>query len=422
MKSKTIRWIIAFSTISLIGLIATQLYWINNALKLGEEQFTSRVTIALQGALDEYVQVKRGEPCEVNCGCLQTPIAADSLFVNLDPLKMDSILKIHFTYHGLPSDFGLRVVKCATAEVLYEKVVPGKSKGYTSRHQISLSCLKHQESHRMEVDFGRSRKVILSDLLVWLASSTIFLLVLVLCFTFILFAIVRQKKISEIRNDFINNMTHEFKTPIANISLACDVLRRPDAIKDQERIGKYVTIVNEENQRMRSLVDRVLQFALWNQEKPHIDRIPSDLNELIRDAVDHICLEDCKPGARIGLDLCDERHEIEVDPVHFTNIIHNLIDNAQKYSVSDPLITITTRISHKEFTIEVKDNGIGITPKAQKHIFEKFYRVPTGNLHDVKGSGLGLYYVKTMVEIHGGSIRVKSEPGKGSRFIINLPR
>lgn len=422
MKNRTIRWIITFSTISLIGLIATQLYWINNALRLGEEQFNNRATIALQGALDEYVHVKRGEPCDANCGCLQTPIGADSMFVNLDPAKMDSILKIHFAYHGLPSDYGLRVVKCATAQVLYEKKLATGHSNYTSLHQISLSCLGLTESHRMEIDFGHPKQVILSDLLVWLALSTVFLLVVILCFTFILLSIIRQKRITEIRNDFINNMTHEFKTPIANISLACDVLRRPDATKNSDRIGRYVTIVQEENSRMRSLVDKVLQFALWNQENPHIDRIPTDINELIRDAVDHICLEDCRPGAKIELDLCDDHEEISVDPVHFTNIIHNLIDNAQKYSIAAPLITITTRFSSKEFTMEINDNGIGISPKAQKHIFEKFYRVPTGNLHNVKGSGLGLNYVKTMVEIHGGNIRLKSDPGKGSKFILTLPK
>jgi len=422
MKSNTIRWIIAFSAVSLIGLVVTQLFWINNALKLGEDQFNSRVTIALQGALDEYVQKRRGMTCEVTNGCLSNTGAADSLFINLEPIEMDSLLKVHFAYHGLNSPFSLRIIKCATGEVLYEKAQPFSLKGYTSRHQISLSCLHAQESHRMEVNFGRPKKLILADLLIWLGSSTLFLLVLVVSFAFIMISIVRQKKISEIRNDFINNMTHEFKTPIANISLACEVLKRPDMINDQQRTGKYVDIVTEENQRMRSLVDRVMQFALWNQEEPHIDRIPTDIHELIRDAADHICLSECRDGARIELDFCREDPEVRIDPVHFTNIIHNLVDNAQKYASVSPVIVISTSSSAGEFKVEVKDNGIGISPDAQKHIFEKFYRVPTGNKHDVKGSGLGLYYVKTMVEAHGGTIRVKSEPGKGSRFIITLPR
>lgn len=420
MKSKTIRLIIAFAAVSLIGLVVTQLFWINNALRLGEEQFSSRVTIALQGALDEYVQIHRGKPCDVTCGCLSVGASTDSLFINLDPPEIDSLLKVHFAYHGLTTDFGLKVIKCSTGEVLFEKPQPHGKKGFVSKHQISLSCLHHKESHRMEVYFGRPKQLILADLLVWLSASTIFLLIVVLSFAFILITIVRQKKISEIRNDFINNMTHEFKTPIANISLACDVLSRPGSKDDSARIGKYVDIVRQENKRMKSQVDRILQFALWHQEELHIDRIPTDIHELIRDAVDNICLTDCRDGASIEFDFRADRFEVNLDPVHFTNIIHNLIDNAQKYSSADPKIIIHTSNTSKELIIEFEDNGIGISQEAQKHIFEKFYRVPTGNIHNVKGTGLGLFYVKTMVEAHGGSIRVKSEPGKGSRFIITL--
>lgn len=421
MKKYTVRLIIILSSISLVGLVVTQLFWIQNALKLGEEQFNSRVTIALQGALDEYVQMNRMEPCDTACGCLAAPPESDSLFINLEPRAMDSLLRVHFDYHGLDTIFEMRVIKCSTGDVLFQKNTPVKPTGYTSRHRISLSCLHADESHHMEVRFDRPRKLILLDLLTWLGASTIFLLIVVLSFGFIVMTIVRQKKIGEMKNDFINNMTHEFKTPIANISLATEVLKRPGIQQDPERFKRYVDIVTQENIRMRAQVDRILQVAVRNREDLHVDKQPTDIHELIQDAVDNICLEGCAEGSSINYDLKATQTELMIDPVHFTNIIHNLIDNAQKYAKSEPRIIIRTRDSNSAVIIELEDNGIGISSDDQKHIFDKFYRVPTGNLHNVKGTGIGLYYVKTMVEGHGGTISVKSEPGKGSRFIINLP-
>jgi signal transduction histidine kinase len=273
----------------------------------------------------------------------------------------------------------------------------------------------------MEVTFDRPRRLLLRDLITWLGASTIFLLVVVLSFGFIVMTIIRQKKISEMKNDFINNMTHEFKTPIANISLASEVLKRPGICEDPERLRKYVDIVTQENLRMRAQVDRILQVAVRNRDDLHVTKQPTDIHELIRDAVDNICLEDCVKGAVVDFDFNADKPELMIDPVHFTNIIHNLLDNAQKYTAQDPRITIRTKTSGKFFTVEFEDNGIGISSEYQQHIFDKFYRVPTGNLHNVKGTGIGLYYVKTMVEAHGGTITVKSDPGKGSKFIINLP-
>jgi two-component system phosphate regulon sensor histidine kinase PhoR len=258
-------------------------------------------------------------------------------------------------------------------------------------------------------------------MLIWLAASTLFLLIVIVSFAYIVLTIVRQKKITEMRNDFINNMTHEFKTPISNISLACEVLKRPNISDSPDRLNRYIDIISQENKRMRSQVERILQVAVRNREDMDINRQTTDIHELIRDAVDTICLEECKSGTSIKLSFNASRSELFIDPVHFTNIIHNLIDNAQKYSDSEPKMEITTSLTDSNFILEFKDNGMGISQEAQKHIFEKFYRVPTGNLHNVKGTGIGLYYVKTMIEAHGGTITVKSEIGNGSRFIITLP-
>jgi len=421
MKRITIRWIIITSSISLLGLIVTQLFWINNALKLGEQQFNSRVTIALQGALDEYVQNRQGKSCDITCGCLSIPAQSDSLFINLEPHIMDSLLKVHFSYHDIDTVFGFKVVNCSTGKVLFERTGALKNSNHYSLHKISLSCLHHVESHRMEVRFNEPKQFIVKSMFLWLIASTLFLLIVIVGFAYIVLTIVRQKKVTEMRNDFINNMTHEFKTPISNISLACEVLQRPKIAESPERLNRYIDIISQENRRMRSQVERILQVAVRNREDLDVCKQDTDIHELIRDAVDTICLEECQEGTEIKLDFQAKKSDLLIDPVHFTNIIHNLIDNAQKYATSSPKIIIRTSLVESHFLLEIIDNGMGISQEDQKHIFEKFYRVPTGNLHNVKGTGIGLYYVKTMVEAHGGTITVKSEVGKGSRLIISLP-
>jgi two-component system phosphate regulon sensor histidine kinase PhoR len=421
MKKKSIGLMIVLASFSLLGLIITQLFWVNNAIKLAENQYDSRVTIALQGALDEYILSKEGEICDQSIGCLAASGAADSLFINLVPAEMDSLLKVHFEYHGLDTVFNFSIVKCQTGEVIYAKKTLEDIGDNISVHRISLSCLHHEESHHLQVAFGAKHKFILKDIMMWLIASVLFLLVVILVFSYTLFSMVRQKKISDIRNDFINNMTHEFKTPLANISLASEVLKREETSEKPQRVRQYAGIIFDENQRMRTQVERVLQVAVRDREDLRINLQSSDLHLLIRQAVDHMCLPDCDPEVEINLELNAANPVLRVDPMHFSNIIHNLLDNAKKYSGSKPVITIRTLSKKDLFIVEVEDNGIGISAEAQKHIFDKFYRVPTGNVHNVKGFGLGLNYVKRMVQAHGGNISLRSEPGKGSTFRITFP-
>ena len=421
MKKQSIRLIILLAFFSVAGLIITQVFWINNAFKLADNQFDNRVTIALQGALDEYVQSKDPSGFNPRTGCLAVSENADSLFINLVPGEMDSLLKVHFEYHGLDTLFSFSVVKCATDEVLFSKNPFTEEPKNASRHRISLSCLHHEESHHLMVVFDSKNRILLKDMIIWLIASFAFLLIVAMVFSFIVLSIIKQKKIAEIRNDFVNNMTHEFKTPISNISLASEVLIRKETLSNPDRINQYARIISEENQRMRSQVERILQVAVRNREDMTIHRESSDLHQLIREAVDSICFPECNSNARIRLDFRAEQSVLEVDPMHFSNILHNLLDNAQKYSSASPLVIIRTKIKGNHFYIEIEDNGIGISSEAQKHIFDKFYRVPTGNLHNVKGFGLGLYYVKYMIEKHGGKISVKSELGKGTIFRLELP-
>ncbi len=261
----------------------------------------------------------------------------------------------------------------------------------------------------------------LNSLWVMLLTSILFTAVLIVGFSYTIWVILKQKKLSDIKSDFINNMTHEFKTPIATISLAVDSIRNPKTISDPEKFDYFTRIIREENRRMNSQVERVLQMAQLDKEDLELKRESVDMHELINKAIDQIQLQvDSKKGT-IKANLLAVQSHVTGDPVHLLNIVFNLLDNANKYSPESPEIKVETHSSMEGLFIRISDRGIGMSREMQSRIFEKFFRVPTGNVHNVKGFGLGLSYVDVMLKKHHGTIRVDSEPGKGSTFEIYLP-
>lgn len=255
-----------------------------------------------------------------------------------------------------------------------------------------------------------------------LGASVVLLLVILFCFGYAIYTIRKQKQISEVKNDFINNMTHEFKTPISTISLACEALQDPDIKKNEGFLNRYTNIIKDENRRLGMQVEKVLQMATLDKKEFKLKMEKVDIHEIIDNAIQNINLQVEKRGGAIKKDLKAKKREIVADEVHLTNIIYNLLDNANKYSPEKPEITITTHNVNGGLSVKVEDKGVGMSKDVQSKIFEKFYRVPTGNLHDVKGFGLGLAYVKTMLEAQGGRIGVKSIQNKGSEFEIYLPQ
>jgi len=262
---------------------------------------------------------------------------------------------------------------------------------------------------------------IFRSLIYMLSGSIFFTLVIIFIFGFTIRIIYKQKKISEIKSDFINNMTHEFKTPIATISLAADSISNPKILGDQERINEYLRIIKEENRRMNNQVESVLQMSLLEKEKFKLSLIETDLHILIQKAIQNIEIQIKQKNGIINSVLHADNSFAMIDETHFLNIIHNLLDNANKYSNQNPQINILTRNQNGNILISVEDNGIGIKKEDLVRIFDKFYRVSTGNIHNVKGFGLGLSYVKAIVIQFGGSIHATSLPGKGSKFEISLP-
>jgi two-component system phosphate regulon sensor histidine kinase PhoR len=222
------------------------------------------------------------------------------------------------------------------------------------------------------------------------------------------------------QKDFINNMTHEFKTPISSINISADVIMNPDIINDPARLFTYGSVIKQENIRLNQQVDKVLQIARIESQSFHLNIEQLDLNSLILKVAEN-CKANSNRSLVVNTKLSDSVGLIEADPLHITNILHNLLDNASKYSGKEPVITIETSLTEKSVEIKVNDNGPGINPEFRHRVFQKFYRIPTGNIHNVKGFGLGLYYVKTICNAHQWDIRLISDPGEGATFVIEIP-
>lgn len=341
------------------------------------------------------------------------------------PLNVvDSLINISLQNRGIFADYEFAIYDKNGQLVQYNDIE--KSKHYNAN--LSKSDHKHilfpddfiKEKYYVKIYFPERSKYILSTMWTVLITSGVILIVIIIVFYSTIIIIFKQKHLSKIKNDFIGNMTHELKTPISTISLACEALTDPDMPKDEESTSSFVSMITQENKRLGVLVENVLQTSLIDRGRLKIKKQLTNLNEIIQRAVATSKIQIENRGGEILLNLTEEDDTFNGDRVHLTNVIHNLLDNANKYSKETPRILITTLRKKNTFIIKVKDNGIGIKKEHLAKIFDRLYRVPTGNVHDVKGFGLGLSYVKAIIDKHGGTIQAKSDPGKGTEFIIKF--
>lgn len=278
-----------------------------------------------------------------------------------------------------------------------------------------------ESDYMLYVDFPQRRKFLLSSILGMIALSILFTSIIVIAYSSAIYQLIKQRRISQIKTDFINNMTHEFKTPIATINLALDSIRNPKIIGDQEKVMRYLKMIKDENKRMNAQVENVLRISKLEKNELNISKERIKLHDIIEDAVSHIELivEDRKGYVKVHLNA--EKSSVLANETHFTNVIVNILDNAVKYSDESPKIDVYTENIGNNIILKIADQGNGMSKQVQKRVFEKFYREHTGNVHNVKGHGLGLAYVKRIVDDHQGHIAVESEKGKGSVFTIKLP-
>jgi two-component system phosphate regulon sensor histidine kinase PhoR len=277
------------------------------------------------------------------------------------------------------------------------------------------------DNYKFFINFTDKNKAILSSISKMAIISIIFTIIIVLTFSSAISQLFRQRQISEIKTDFINNMTHEFKTPIATINLALDSMNNPKVGENKEMMSRYLKMIRDENKRMHAQVENVLRISKLERNELDIDKDRQKLHDLIDRAIGHVDLIVKNRSGYIKKQLDANKSSILASESHFTNMIVNVLDNAIKYSPDTPKIDIETENVKNFVILKITDHGAGMSKAVQKKIFDKFYRVPKGNTHDVKGFGLGLYYVKIIVESHGGTINVKSQVGEGTTFKIWLP-
>lgn len=415
MKTNKLIIIIVLSSISLAGLVFIQNRWIQKATRLGEKNFDHRANTAIGESVREVY--RKTDTCQLNPLCKNNPILQ-----LVSPIKTDSLLHKYFAYQNLNAAYGFAILRSHDDSIIYKselwKNIPTDAVIYKN----CLSCIYKKEHHYLAVWFPSRMEQVVQCMTIWVVLTVLFISVFTFGYIYLILTYFRQKKVAEMKNDFVNNMTHEFKTPLSTISLASEVLMNAIETIDKEKIKQYAQIIHTENQRMRKQVEQVLQMAILDKGEYELNKIDIDAHAVIRSTVKSLCLERCSKETRIVYELNALDSTINVDPLHFTNIILNLVDNAIKYSGNEPLITISTKNNDNSFCICISDNGIGISSADQEHIFDKFYRVHTGDIHNVKGFGLGLYYVKMLVNAHAGSLNVESELEKGSTFCLQLPQ
>ncbi|MEZ4892164.1 MAG: HAMP domain-containing sensor histidine kinase [Saprospiraceae bacterium] len=292
---------------------------------------------------------------------------------------------------------------------------------FTSPYKVALFTQDIESPGYLSLYFPNRTRLVLGSVLGMLLLSVLFTCIILFCFWYTIQVIYRQKQLSEMKTDFINNMTHEFKTPIATISLAADSINSPIVLSSTDKIKRFVDIIRQENRRMNSQVERVLQMAVIDKKDFQLSMTELNMHQVIQQAVDNFSLQIEKREGEIRTDFQADKPIIEGDATHIASIIHNLLDNANKYSPEKPNIIVSTKNVPIGLEVTVQDHGLGISKEARKNIFDKFYRVHTGNLHDVKGFGLGLSYVKAIMTAHKGMVDVHSELGKGSSFVLTFP-
>ncbi len=444
--------IIVLISLSLIGIIYIQINWILTMIENKKDQLHQRIAFEVVGKVAQrlgegrenlsggsrVLRLKPGavwRPDPLITELLRVPSITQSYSVD----EIDSRLRKAFNEAGLKSlafDFSL-ISNAASSDQNFRSQEELRSANFLREHEdtnrnqqfiIPVPAPDNTEANSVLADDALLIVVVhdfdglvQGEMRPMIISAVFFTLIIIAAFYVTISTLLRQKKLSEIKNDFINNMTHEFKTPLATISLAVDALRNEKVIQDREKSGYFTGIIKEENRRMNKQVETILQASLLDRQDQQLNLRPLHVHHVIQEAMENFQLQLEGNNGSAELQLNAKNDLIEADEVHFMNLITNLIDNAVKYSKENLLIRITTHGTARSLVIRIEDNGIGMSKETQRRIFEKFYRAHTGNLHNVKGFGLGLSYVKTIVEAQRGKIKVDSTLGKGTTFTLEFP-
>lgn len=445
MNRRTINAVILLGVLSVLSILFVQVGWIRRTTSIQENtiaiqeredslnliHFTEQTHIALRNVL-EAISTMKADSSDLYGAVRQVETNYFVVDINeeLNPYQLETWLKREFYNQNVHHNFQYGIYDCFTDSIVFGNLISYTEDSHfepisdTVMGITSPDIKWTKDGHYFTVyfpDIRESLKVIDSNINYPYVYLTIIVGLVLVFFSFTVIVILKQKRLSEVKTDFINNMTHELKTPISTIGLSAEMIIRSNSATDTEKIQKYAGLIFKENKRLEKQVERVLNVAKLDKHEISLKKEQLDMHELLNEVRDNFEFNQMEKGGRISLNLESSQYELLVDPVHISNVAYNLIDNAIKYCDKSPDIQISTRNEKRGFVLEVQDNGIGIRRDQLKFIFDKFYRVPTGNLHDVKGFGLGLYYVKLIIEAHGGSVMVKSTLGKGTTFTVYLP-
>ena len=424
--------------LSLLGLIFFQLLWIKSAKEIKEQELEDKITHATADAAEKLMIEKPLFPGTRKNNDLLFPkdklaieFFGQSVMQRFNKQEISDIIRASLNQHikkDIPFEFAVSQNNLTGEEAQSANFVDYINDTVNSIHAViplippsgsSLENLAVQEF--LVVIVPNEQSIVLKDIFWFILGSVLFTIIITTAFYITIRSLLKQKKLSEIKSDFINNMTHEFKTPLATISLAVDALKNEKVASDKEKTQYFTGVIKEENKRMNKQVEAILQAALLDKQEVQLNLKKHSAHDMINSAVNNMRLPVQEKGGQLDIRLEAKNDAIMADEVHFINFVNNLLDNAVKYSKENPVIKLTTANVGNQFRIRIEDNGIGMNKETLNRIFEKFYRAHTGNIHNVKGFGLGLSYVKTMVDAHKGTIKAESTLGKGSSFTILLP-
>jgi len=418
MRYKHIRYVVLLGAFAIIGIITIQLYFMKKEWSNKEKQFAQTATICLRNVAANIYKFNQTMPSTLNpVRQLSSNYFVVDVNSELDANILEHYLKAEFEKYNIQTDFEYGIYNCETDVMEYGNYL--FYNGKVKQDAITVDLPKYSGyNYYFGVNFPLLNNTIAGDMAIWFFLVGI-LAVSVIFFAYSIFVILKQKKLSELQRDFINNMTHEFKTPIASINIAADVISNPESIKEPSRILTYGSVIKQEINRLNDQVDKVLQIARIEKSGVHLHLEKLDLNAIIKRVVEN-CLANHGDNVRINTNLSDEVEQIDGDRNHLTNIFYNLLDNAVKYAGETPEIEIKTVHRANRILIYISDNGPGIARVHQKRVFQKFYRIPTANVHDVKGFGLGLFYVKSICDAHHWKIALDPSPTSGTTFILEI--
>jgi len=423
MNRRVIIFTIIAMTFALIGLMGIQIYWIQSASAIKEANFRRSVNEAMVKVVQKVERLEKSKAMLTNQYESMLNFNKHlpyNEFLTLGAL--DSLINLQLNIRGVDTRYEFCIYKPERQEFLMERTPDFRKELIEQGNAFILFQADiYTSPEYLLIYFPHEKQFLLTELWGMLLISIILIIVILYSFTYTVTTIFRQKRLSEMKNDFINNMTHEFKTPISTISLACEALSDKELRGSGEFLDSYLSMIREENKRLAGMAEKILQTAVIEKGQLKMKREKIDLHVIITDVIKNLRIQVEIKDGEIKRRFKASNSQIEGDKVHVTNLVYNLLDNANKYSPKKPQIRIITENANNGILMTIEDNGIGIGKNEQKKIFDKLYRVPTGNIHEVRGFGLGLNYVKAIVEEHHGKISLESEVNKGSKFKVFLP-